>query len=89
MPQPAASSAANTIMLAVWRKGTTLAYATCMTNSIHFALTNVASQAALERTSNVLSNTFRELGQLIDGHEKLVLVIFGMLVLIYLYIRKA
>jgi hypothetical protein len=60
-----------------------------MTNSIHLALTSVASQQALERTSNVLSNTFRQLGRMIDGHETLLVVILAMLVLMYLYLRKA
>lgn len=58
-------------------------------NSTHFALTSVVSQDALERTGNVLSNTFRQLGRMIDGHETLLLVILGVLVLMYLYIRKA
>jgi hypothetical protein len=46
-------------------------------------------QHALDRTSNVLSNTFRTLSRMVDGHETLLLVIFAMLVLMYLYIRKA
>ena len=60
-----------------------------MTNSIYSALASVVSQQALERTGNLLSNTFRSLGRMVDGHETLVLVILGMLILIYLYLRKA
>lgn len=52
-------------------------------------MTNAVSQQALERTGNVLSNTFRQLSRMIDGHETLLLVILGVLVLMYLYLRKA
>jgi len=53
------------------------------------ALIGPERQHALDRTGNVLSNTFRTLSRMIDGHETLVLVIFAMLILMYLYIRKA
>lgn len=60
-----------------------------MIASMHTALLSVAAQHALDRTGNMLSNTFRTLDRMISGHETLVLVIFAMLILIYLYIRKA
>lgn len=65
------------------------AYRTRMTNSLASVVVGVPPQQALERTGNVLSNTLRQLGQMVDGHETLLLVILALLVLMYLYLRKA
>ncbi|MDH3428169.1 MAG: hypothetical protein OEM23_07015 [Gemmatimonadota bacterium] len=59
-----------------------------MIASIPTLLAGAVAQHALDRTGNMLSNTFRTLSRMINGHETLVLVIFAMLVLMYLYIRK-
>jgi hypothetical protein len=59
-----------------------------MTNPLASALVSAGSQDALERTSNVLSNTFRQLSRMVDGHEVLVLVILGLLILMYLDLRS-
>lgn len=60
-----------------------------MTNSLASVVAAGSSQDALERTGNVLSNTFRQLGRMVDGHETLLIVILVLLVLMYLYLRKA
>ena len=52
-------------------------------------LVGVASQDALERTGNVLSHTFRQLSRMVDGHETLLLIVLALLILMYLYLRKA
>lgn len=41
------------------------------------------------RLRNGLGDAYRAVAHLIDGHETLVLVILAMLVVIYLYLRKA
>jgi len=60
-----------------------------MTTSLQLALTSVVSQEQLDGLRNVLSNTVRAMNRLTNGHETLLIVIFVMLILIYLYIRKA
>ncbi len=60
-----------------------------MANSMQLALASVMSQDQLHGLRNVLTNTFRAIDRLVSGHETLILVIFVMLILIYLYIRKA
>lgn len=41
------------------------------------------------RLRNGLGDAYRAVAGLINGHETLVLVILAMLVIIYLYLRKA
>ena len=60
-----------------------------MAISMQLALASVVSQERLDGLRNLLSNTFQAIGRLTSGHETLVLVIFVMLILIYLYLRKA
>lgn len=60
-----------------------------MTASMQLGLSGAMSQESLDGLRNMLSNTFRAIGRLTSGYEVLLLVIFIMLVLIYLYIRKA
>jgi hypothetical protein len=60
-----------------------------MTTSLQLALTSVVSQEQLDGLRNVLSNAVRSVSRLTNGHETLLVVVFVMLILIYLYIRKA
>jgi hypothetical protein len=60
-----------------------------MIASMQLVLSGTISTQALDGFRNVLSNTVRAVGRLTNGHETLLLVIFAMLILIYLYIRKA
>jgi len=59
-----------------------------MTTSLQLA-TSVVSQEQLDGLRNVLSNAVRSVNRLTNGHETLLIVIFVMLILIYLYIRRA
>jgi len=60
-----------------------------MITSLQLALTSVVSQDQLDGLRNMLSNAVRSVSRLTNGHETLLVVIFVMLILIYLYIRKA
>ncbi len=60
-----------------------------MIASMQLGLSSAMLQEPLDGFRNMLSNTFRAIDRLTSGHEVLLLVIFIMLVLIYLYIRKA
>jgi len=60
-----------------------------MITSLQLALTSVVSQEQLDGLRNMLSNAVRSVSRLTNGHETLLVVIFVMLILIYLYIRKA
>lgn len=75
----------------IWlpRHGAELALVLRMLRSIPTALAAVMPQDFAEQFRNVLGDSFRAIARLIHGHETLVIVILVMLVIIYLYIRKA
>ncbi|TDJ47250.1 MAG: hypothetical protein E2O48_03900 [Gemmatimonadetes bacterium] len=60
-----------------------------MIASMQLALASVVTRQELDGMRNMLSNAFRAIGRLTSGHEVLLLTIFGVLVLIYLYLQKA
>jgi hypothetical protein len=60
-----------------------------MIASMQLALVSVVTRQELDGMRNMLSNAFRAVDRLTSGHEVLLLVIFGVLVLIYLYLQKA
>ncbi len=60
-----------------------------MATSMRLVLASVASQEQLDGLRNMMSNAVRAIDRLTSGHETLILVIFVMLVVIFLYIRKA
>ena len=60
-----------------------------MATSMQLALASAVSQEQLERLRNIMSSTVNAINRLTSGHETLILVIFVMLVLIFLYIKKA
>ncbi len=59
-----------------------------MIASMQLALVSVVTRQELDGMRNMLSNAFRAVDRLTSGHEVLLLVIFGVLVLIYLYLQK-
>ena len=60
-----------------------------MITSLQLALISVVSQEQLDGIRNVLSKSVRAVNRMTNGHETLLVVIFIMLILMYLYIRKA
>lgn len=60
-----------------------------MIGHLTLAVAAVAQDALVADLQNFLARVARNLVRLSTGHETLIIVIFIMLILMYLYLRKA